>query len=297
MSRPDPAADAPAACLNCGQALGAPRPRFCPACGQETNVRAPRIGEFMQQFGGAYFATEGALWRTLKLLLFRPGELTARYLAGQRKHFVLPLRLFLSTSVVMLLAMRVAGSVNFATMEDPDVAQALPERPRSVHLELGFGSAGLEDGVFYCEGLPRWACQRVRARLDVDTRTMVQQMHIVSDRVVSNAGTMMLLLMPVFALGLMLLYRKRDLHFTEHLVFSLHLHAFWSLVLTLMVFDIDLLTLAGLVVIPVYGVLAMRRVYGGRWSMLLLRAGVLGPAHLLLVGGTAVAVTLVALLL
>ena len=56
------------------------------------------MGELAQQFGGAYFSTEGALWRTLKLLLTRPGELTVRYLAGQRKHFVLPLRLTLSIS-------------------------------------------------------------------------------------------------------------------------------------------------------------------------------------------------------
>jgi hypothetical protein len=44
------------------------------------------ISEFMQQFGGAYFSTEGALWRTLKLLLLKPGELTVQYLAGRRKH-------------------------------------------------------------------------------------------------------------------------------------------------------------------------------------------------------------------
>ena len=74
---PAPVADAPlpAACLNCSEPLPPPRPRFCPACGQETHLRPPRIGEFIQQFGGAYFATEGALWRTLKWLLFKPGEL------------------------------------------------------------------------------------------------------------------------------------------------------------------------------------------------------------------------------
>ncbi len=53
-------------------------------------MRPPTLVEFAQQFGGAYLATEGALWRTLRLLLTRPGELTRRYLAGQRKHYVLP---------------------------------------------------------------------------------------------------------------------------------------------------------------------------------------------------------------
>mgnify|MGYP001057476860 CR=1 FL=1 len=85
--------------------LAVPRPRFCPVCGQETNLRPPRLGEFLQQFGGAYFATEGALWRTLKLLLFKPGELTRQYLAGRRKHYVLPLRLYLTISLAISLLM------------------------------------------------------------------------------------------------------------------------------------------------------------------------------------------------
>ena len=67
-----------------------------------------------QQFGGAYFATEGALWRTLKLLLLQPGELTAEYLRGRRKHYVMPLHLVLSIAVVMLLTLRLLGSIDTA---------------------------------------------------------------------------------------------------------------------------------------------------------------------------------------
>ena len=48
-------------CRNCGQVLAQPLPNFCPHCGQESRVRAPRMGEFLQQLGGAYFTTEGAL--------------------------------------------------------------------------------------------------------------------------------------------------------------------------------------------------------------------------------------------
>ena len=43
----------PAACLNCKQALAMPRPNFCPACGQETNLKPPTLLTFVQQFGGA----------------------------------------------------------------------------------------------------------------------------------------------------------------------------------------------------------------------------------------------------
>src|SRR5204862_7537116 len=93
----------PGHCPNCGVRLAEPQPKFCPDCGQETRIRAPTLHEFVQQFGGAYFSTEGALWRTLKTLLFQPGELTRQYLAGRRKHFVLPLRLYLTISLITLL--------------------------------------------------------------------------------------------------------------------------------------------------------------------------------------------------
>ena len=93
----------PGSCPNCGRRHEAPPTPFCPGCGQETTLRPPTLGEFAQQFGGSYLSTEGALWRTLKLLLTRPGALTREYLAGRRRHYVLPLRLYLTASVVALV--------------------------------------------------------------------------------------------------------------------------------------------------------------------------------------------------
>ncbi len=255
------------------------------------------MGELMQQFGGAYFATEGAFWRTMKLLLLQPGELTAQYLAGRRKHYVQPLRLFLSITVVMLLAMKVMGSLAYAELDDPEVVRALPERPRSMQIELGFGQAGLQDGKFYCDNLPPWLCRRIERRLDVDTRSLLMQMQRVSERVASHAGAAAFVLLPAFALGLALLFRHRGLHYTEHLVFALHLHAFWFLMATLMMLGIELLAWAGLLLMPVYALLALRRVYGGSWWALVLRFVVLGTGHLLVVALTVSVVTLAALLL
>ena len=286
----------PPNCLNCGHPFAEQRLAYCPACGQDTALKPPRISEFIQQFGGAYFSTEGALWRTLKLLLFKPGELTAQYLVGRRRHYVLPLRLLLSVTVVMLLVLRVSSMLDFAPVDDPEVAQALPDKPRSVQLELGVGSAGLDEGVFYCDSLPQWLCRRLQRKLDVDTRAMMLQMRAVTDRVAGNAGAVMCALMPVFAFGLRCVYFNRGLRYTEHLVFALHLHAYWFVVIAFMMLGYEPLVLAGLVAIPVYGLLAMRRVYGGRWLPLLLRAAVLGAAHAALVGATVVLVALVALL-
>ena len=98
-----------------------------------------------------------------------------------------------------------------------------------MQIELGFAHAGLRDGRFYCEKLPSWLCHRVERRLDVDTRSLVMQMHRVNERVASSAGVAMLMLMLpafAFAFGFWLLFRDRGMRYTEHLVFALHLHAF-----------------------------------------------------------------------
>jgi hypothetical protein len=275
--------------------MAQPRPNFCPACGQETKIKPPLMREFVQQFGGAYFSTEGALWRTLKLLLTRPGELTVQYLAGRRKHYVLPLRLYLTIALVMAAVVRLGG----VSMDEIDakIKAARPDnRPKSLSIDLGFAKTGVKAGVFYCEGLPGWVCQRAKARIDVDNRGLLERLHTVLDRVANNIGVIMFVLLPAFALGLLLVYHHRHLRYTEHLVFSLHLHAFGALVLAVMTVDWAWVNWLGLIALLVYTGLAMKRVYGGRWWALLLRLWALSTLHALVATLTVMVAVLVALL-
>jgi hypothetical protein len=50
------------------------------------------------------FHFEGKIWRTLPMLVTRPGELTRRYIAGERARFVSPLALFLFSVFLMFAA-------------------------------------------------------------------------------------------------------------------------------------------------------------------------------------------------
>jgi hypothetical protein len=204
-------------CPNCFVALATPQPKFCPECGQETRVRAPKLGEFVQQFGGAYLSTEGAIWRTLGLLLFKPGELTRQYLAGRRKHYVLPLRLYLTVSVLVLLGLRLQTHISIETelgqaskpvAESPAAADSEKAKQGPTHsaasapsksadepalsnaqINLGSGRAGIKDGVFYCENLPGWVCERLNRRIRVNKADMAREMAGVGERVVANICT------------------------------------------------------------------------------------------------------------
>ena len=281
MPSPAPTEPPPVACLNCKQGLASPRPNFCPACGQETNLKPPTLLAFVQQFGGAYLSTEGALWRTLKLLLLKPGELTCQYLAGRRKHYVLPLRLYLTVSLVTLLLVRVLGGVQV------DLASGKgfdPKRADAVPIVIAGGRAGMKNGEFYCTDLPAWLCRRLKARVDLDAPAFQREIERFGERFAANLGAAMFVLLPSFALWLKLAYRNRRLRYTEHLVFALHLHAFWFIALAFALPDSGWLATLALGTMPVYAMLALRRVYAGRFWPRLLRAAVISALYGLTLG-------------
>jgi hypothetical protein len=93
----------PANCLNCGTAVQA---NFCSHCGQDTATHMPSAMEFLHEFVGHYVALENKLLKTLSLLLFKPGRLTRDYLEGKRVRYVLPLRLYLTLSVIFFATVK-----------------------------------------------------------------------------------------------------------------------------------------------------------------------------------------------
>lgn len=275
----------PPSCLNCAAPFVPERRHYCPECGQETRLTPPTLRDLVQQFGGAYVSTEGALWRTLRLLLLRPGELTAQYLAGRRKQFVQPLRLYLTVSVLVLLLARLIGAGGpMSGVDNPQMAASLQSAKPSVRLSFYGTAVGLKDGVFFCDGFPTLICQRFRTVIQTDPAAFLIKLRAINDRVVGSWGMVMFLLLPLFTLGLALVYRNRRLAYTEHLVHALHLHTFWFIVLAVMLVRVSWVTVGGLLLMVAYTLWAGRRVYGGRWWPRLVRGLTLALFYALLFG-------------
>jgi hypothetical protein len=87
-------------CLNCGAALIGPH---CHQCGQPAHVHRS-VSAWWHDLAHGVLHLDGKIWRTLPLLAWRPGELTRRYIQGERAKFVSPLALFLF-SVFLMFAM------------------------------------------------------------------------------------------------------------------------------------------------------------------------------------------------
>ena len=95
-------------CLNCGTPLTGP---YCSVCGQKAHVHRS-VRAFFQDFLQGLFNFEGKIWRTLPMLAWRPGEMTRRYIAGERARFVSPVALYLFTVFLMFAALNLTGELN-----------------------------------------------------------------------------------------------------------------------------------------------------------------------------------------
>ncbi|MXO61047.1 DUF3667 domain-containing protein [Altererythrobacter salegens] len=93
------------ACLNCGTAMVG---QHCHACGQRAHVHKT-LGAFMHDLLHGVFHLEGKTWHTLPMLAWKPGELTRRYIDGQRAYFVSPMALFLFSVFLMFAVFQIAG--------------------------------------------------------------------------------------------------------------------------------------------------------------------------------------------
>ncbi|TFW17366.1 DUF3667 domain-containing protein [Massilia arenosa] len=100
--------DAVHACANCQTPITG---KFCSNCGQSGHIHRSvlHLGEELLH-GVLHFDAKG--WRTLPLLVFRPGQLTRRYIDGQRTRFVSPLALFLFMIFVMFFTLSSTSSTN-----------------------------------------------------------------------------------------------------------------------------------------------------------------------------------------
>jgi hypothetical protein len=252
-------------CLDCGAAVAG---NFCPACGQETRLHVPSAREFFHEFIGHYVALEGKLWKTLALLILRPGRLTADYIAGRRTRYVQPLRVYLSLSILFFALLKF-GPHELMKVQPYDEAapNALaitdkPAGPDTVRLSTKLGRFN-----------PAW-----EARLQkINAMPQGEAIALVKGKFFAYVPYAMFCIMPLFAFYLKLLYLGSGRRYGEHMLFALHTNAFAFLVLGLIwVIPFTWINAALFIWLLAYLPLAMRRVYGAsgkstmaRWIVLM----------------------------
>ena len=287
-------------CRNCGTIAPG---NYCPECGQETSLHPPSVGEFIHEFMGHYVAIESTLAQTLWALISKPGKLTVDYLAGRKRRYVLPLKLYLTVSIVTFVIVGLLGHTMVdmsSKLKDMSDIEMMNGDVFNIHNDTGGMRLGYDKGKFICTGMPSLVCAHLGKRFDHDPKELRAMVADIPAHTLKYWSYAMLVLVPLFAALLYAVYRNRRLVYGEHLVFALHLHTFWLLAVLALSLMSDAVSawigLPVLLTIPVYALLAMRRAYGGRWLPLLLRSALLTPVYAILMLLTVVIVAFLALL-
>ncbi|WP_103020270.1 DUF3667 domain-containing protein [Salinibacter altiplanensis] len=232
-------------CENCGALLHGP---YCSQCGQKAADRVVPLWHMLNEALEAVIELDMRVLWTLPKFLFLPGRLTKEYINGRRKRYIRPFRLYLFTTFVLftVLALTAGGGVQV-----PFNPQMSP--PQADTVQAGMGTVGMDTTAvasapwFFgsLEQRERWARSfrqnpgtvdvlfgdsETQARLEPLLRAKVADAirtpRDLIESMIDRGPYVMFLMLPVFALLLKLLYIRRGRLYVEHLIFSLHLHAF-----------------------------------------------------------------------
>ena len=99
------AAEARHSCANCGAVL---QGAYCHACGQKGHLHT-RLWHMAEDFIEGVMHFDGRLWRTLPLLVFRPGRLSRSWIEGKRVRYVAPLHVFLFSIFLFFMTLSLTG--------------------------------------------------------------------------------------------------------------------------------------------------------------------------------------------
>ncbi len=298
-------------CLNCGSRL---RGQYCGSCGQRSRGRLISIWELLREAFGDLLEIDSRLWRTLIPLLVKPGLLTKDYLEGRRARYMPPFRTYLVLSLIFFVVAFFDPRDNLSLLFEPPpepTAEEIAARDKQLEQAREKLQSAVEDGAVPKEAMeafkdgrglrvsingdgdgedagctiddddwreiPDWLEKRLtveraeqvceRIRLD-DGKTFL-------DLMLDNIPIALIVLLPLMALMLKILYPLSRRYFVEHLLFFVHFHAFFFLILILEIVFARTIALAPLpeaipilvlvaasLYVPVYLYMAMRRVYG-----------------------------------
>ncbi len=184
-------------CPSCGASASSP---YCSACGERRwNERDLSLRHLVEPLLEGLIHFDSRLLRTARTLVAAPGRLTTAYLEGQHRPFVAPFHIFLVANVVFFLAQTFSGLGIFTTPL----------------------SAQIQDQI-YSPLVARWTTSHLAAK----GLTLSQYAPIYAHAESLYAKTLVMVMLPLFAVATGLLFVDRRRVAVANLVFAVHFYAF-----------------------------------------------------------------------
>ena len=242
-----------AQCVSCGTSLAGP---YCSQCGEAAPERNYSLVHFAEEALETIAHVDGRVFATFRALLTRPGLLPSEFLRGRRKTQMGPFQLFVVCNVLYFLLQPLTV---FATFTSTLQIQTT-ERSWA--------------------GFARRLTEKKAASRHI---TIEQYAHDFDHTAHLQGKSLVVIMVPICALGVWAAYGRTRRFYAEHLVFSFYFYAvilLWMALAALalsrpILFAIqhkwhdDWIDPVSDVVIAapvvVYLLLAVRRMYGGGW--------------------------------
>jgi hypothetical protein len=204
-----------ATCASCGHSLDG---RYCSQCGEERlDPDKLKVWHFLTEALAETVDLDGKIWRTLRLLLFRPAFLALEYSAGRRRPYVKPLRVLLAAIVVYALGM--PSGTNY-TLGFKDVGVKLSIVPVAAPKTRSVGATLYQ--IDRLGILERMFTQKIGPTESVtnDVRDRF------NDMLNALATPLSFTTVVLLALALYVCFHRRRSLLVEHAVFSMHYFSF-----------------------------------------------------------------------
>lgn len=271
-------------CPNCYH----PSPgEYCPQCGQKQAERRESVHSLVHEFLDEQFGVNRRLPRTIKLLLFKPGLLTAEYFNGRVQQYISPFRLYLLTSVIFFALFALSQSAPVKIEREESVTAAInPSRNRPSAAQtkagdsfIGFRMPAKTTGNWVRDVEVNFVFPPLTraAQKNLDELALLGEAEAtgrIVRTVVAQIPKVFFAFLPLYALLLFMFFFRQRKYYVEHFIFSLHLHSFaFIALLPLSIFDMpflarwvrslgDLLSIFIMLWVFIHIFMALRRVYG-----------------------------------
>lgn len=191
--------------MTCGQqAAGS----YCAHCGEkQLHNHDFSLGHVLAEAAEAFFHVDSKVFLTLKMLIKKPGQLTAEFFMGRRKPYMSPLQTFFVCNLLFFVLQPLTG------------------------LEILGPPLRLFEGNFFFQTISTRLVDRRMAKKNISRTNEAQYKEFADhfDRISHvQAKSLILALALMMSVAVALLHFRRH-YFSEHIIFALHVYAWWLL--------------------------------------------------------------------
>lgn len=280
-------------CANCEAVTVGP---YCHACGQKAHLH-DKLKHLVEEFAEGIAHFDGRLWRTLPLLILKPGRLSQEWMAGRRVRYVAPLHLFLFAVFLLFLVPNFTGQHMFDM--GPSGAGSIPSTAVFTITEEDGTKRQIDPAD--AEALKREMnlSGPVATAIDLSTKLRKNPQYY-GYKFETLAYKLSFVAVPISVLILWLLYAwRRRFTLYQHAVVSLYGLGFLALCVAFASLFSgvvrDVLNIALVIAAPVHAAVHLRGAYGSGWIQTILRTVVLSVLTQVAFGGFVLGVVLLGL--